>query len=68
MGCKQGQSADRASPAAPAQVSVRILGGLMALGYEIGTVMKRTSEVYSDDKLTVKIDDIEGMNRKFVQV
>jgi hypothetical protein len=49
------------------QVSVRILGGLMALGYEIGTIMKRTSTVYSDDCLTVKLDDIEGMGRQFIQ-
>ena len=38
-----------------AQVSVRILGGLMALGYQIGTIMKRTSAVFSDDRLTVKV-------------
>ena len=50
------------------QVSVRILGGLMALGYEIGTIMKRTSIVYSDDCLTIKLDDIEGMGRQFIQV
>ena len=37
-----------------AQVSVRILGGLMALGYQIGTIMKRTSAVFSDDRITVK--------------
>ena len=49
------------------QVSVRILGGLMALGYEIGTIMKRTSTVYSDACLTVKLDDIEGMGRQFIQ-
>lgn len=47
---------------------MRILGGLMALGYEIGTIMKRTSTVYSDDALTVKLDDIEGMDRQFIQV
>jgi hypothetical protein len=29
---------------------VRILGGLMALGYQIGSIMRRTSEVYSDDE------------------
>lgn len=46
---------------------MRILGGLMALGYEIGTIMKRTSTVYSDDTLTVKLDDIEGMGRTFIQ-
>ena len=29
---------------------MRVLGGLMALGYEIGSIMRRTSEVYSDDR------------------
>ena len=50
------------------QVSVRILGGLMALGYEIGTIMKRTSIIHTDDRLTIKLDTIEGMGRSFVQV
>ena len=50
------------------QVSVRILGGLMALGYEIGTIMKRNSIIYSDDRLTIKLDTIEGMGTGFVQV
>ena len=50
------------------QVSVRILGGLMALGYEIGTIMKRNSIIHSDDRLTIKLDTIEGMGTGFVQV
>lgn len=33
-----------------------------------GTIMKRTSTVYRDDHLTIKLDDIEGMDRRFVQV
>lgn len=56
------------------QVSVRILGGLMALGYTIGTIMKRTSTVltaaHSDkdgSEVTVKFDDIEQLGR-FVQI
>lgn len=40
----------------------------MALGYEIGTIMKRTSTSYSDDKISIKLDDIEGMDHTFVQV
>lgn len=40
----------------------------MALGYEIGTIMKRTSTSYSDDKITIKLDDIEGVERTYVQV
>ena len=47
---------------------MRILGGLMALGYEIGTIMKRNSIIHSDDRLTIKLDTIEGMGRGFVQV
>jgi adenylate cyclase class IV len=50
------------------QVSVRILGGLMALGYEIGTMLKRSSAVYSDEQITIKLDDIEGMDRQYVQI
>lgn len=50
------------------QVSVRILGGLMALGYEIGTMLKRSSQVYFDETLTIKIDEIEGMDRQYVQI
>lgn len=51
-----------------AQVSVRILGGLMVLGYEIGTVMKRTTKVYTDDNITIKFDDIENMPHQYIQV
>lgn len=39
----------------------------MALGYEIGTIMKRTSTSYSDDKVTIKLDDIEGIDHTFSQ-
>lgn len=47
---------------------MRILGGLMALGYEIGSILKRTSRVWQDDQLMIKIDEIDGMEHKFVQV
>lgn len=40
----------------------------MALGYEIGTIMKRTSTSYSDDRITIKLDNIEGIEQTFVQV
>ena len=40
----------------------------MALGYEIGTIMKRNSIIHSDDRLTIKLDTIEGMGAGFVQV
>ncbi|KAK9917284.1 hypothetical protein WJX75_002761 [Coccomyxa subellipsoidea] len=56
------------SPRITFEVSVRILGGLMALGYEIGTMLKRSSQVYADETVTVKLDDIEGMDRQYVQI
>ncbi|KAK1315562.1 hypothetical protein QJS10_CPA05g01970 [Acorus calamus] len=50
------------------KVSVRLLGGLMALGYTIAAILKRSSHVFSDDMVTVKIDWLEQLNRRFVQV
>ena len=58
------------SPRVTFEVPVRILGGLMALGYEIGTIMQRTSETYfkEDGKIMVKVDHILGVDRHFVQI
>ncbi len=58
------------SPRVTFEVPVRILGGLMALGYEIGTIMQRTTESFcrQDGKVTVKLDHIIGMSQCFVQV
>ncbi|XP_007037726.2 PREDICTED: uridine-cytidine kinase C isoform X1 [Theobroma cacao] len=56
------------SPRITFEVSVRLLGGLMALGYTIATILKRSSHVFSDDKVCVKIDWLEQLNRKYVQV
>ncbi|MBA0689368.1 hypothetical protein Goari_007099 [Gossypium aridum] len=56
------------SPRITFEVSVRLLGGLMALGYTIAAILKRSSHVFSDDKVTVKIDWLEQLNRKYVQV
>lgn len=41
----------------------------MALGYEIGTIMRRKSILFksADEELTVKLDDIENLG-EFVQV
>ncbi len=36
--------------------------------YEIGTIMRRTSEVFSNNLIEVKLDNIEGMDKTFVQV
>lgn len=40
----------------------------MALGYEIGTIMKRESKVFTDDNIIIKFDDIEGMPDQYIQV
>ncbi|MBA0718382.1 hypothetical protein Golax_006133 [Gossypium laxum] len=56
------------SPRITFEVSVRLLGGLMALGYTIAAILKRNSHVFSDDKVSVKIDWLEQLNRKYVQV
>ncbi|XP_021752808.1 uridine-cytidine kinase C-like isoform X2 [Chenopodium quinoa] len=56
------------SPRISFEVSVRLLGGLMALGYTIAAILKRRSHVFSDDKVIVKIDWLEQLNRKYIQV
>ncbi|CAG9460194.1 unnamed protein product [Pedinophyceae sp. YPF-701] len=59
------------SPRISFEVSVRLLGGLMALGYSIGTIMKRRSIAWSsnvDPHTVVKMDEIEHMPRRYIQV
>ncbi|XP_028768634.1 inorganic pyrophosphatase TTM2 [Neltuma alba] len=56
------------SPRITFEVSVRLLGGLMALGYTIATILKRNSHVFSDDRVSVKLDWLEQLNRQYVQV
>ncbi|XP_042480065.1 inorganic pyrophosphatase TTM2-like [Macadamia integrifolia] len=56
------------SPRISFEVSVRLLGGLMALGYTIAAILKRSSHVFYDDKICVKIDWLEQLNRHYVQV
>ncbi|KAL6969639.1 Inorganic pyrophosphatase ttm2 [Sarracenia purpurea var. burkii] len=56
------------SPRITFEVSVRLLGGLMALGYTIATILKRSSHVFSDETVCVKIDWLEQLNRHYVQV
>ncbi|KAL6566424.1 Inorganic pyrophosphatase ttm2 [Orobanche gracilis] len=56
------------SPRITFEVSVRLLGGLMALGYTIAAILKRSSHVFRDDKVCVKIDWLEQLNRHYVQV
>ncbi|KAJ4960107.1 hypothetical protein NE237_020017 [Protea cynaroides] len=56
------------SPRITFEVSVRLLGGLMALGYTIAAILKRSSHVFYDDRVCVKIDWLEQLNRHYVQV
>ncbi|XP_010428356.1 PREDICTED: uridine-cytidine kinase C isoform X1 [Camelina sativa] len=56
------------SPRITFEVSVRLLGGLMALGYTIATILKRKSHIFDDDKVIVKTDWLEQLNRTYVQV
>ncbi|KAK9114596.1 hypothetical protein Syun_021393 [Stephania yunnanensis] len=56
------------SPRISFEVSVRLLGGLMALGYTIAAILKRNSHVFSDNRVCVKIDWLEQLNRHYVQV
>ncbi|KAE8707326.1 putative peroxidase [Hibiscus syriacus] len=56
------------SPRITFEVSVRLLGGLMALGYTISAILKRNSHIFSDDSVCVKIDWLEQLNRQYLQV
>ena len=56
------------SPRIKFGVGVRILGGLMALGYEVGAILKRRGREWSDDLLTIKVDWIESLDRTYVQI
>ena len=39
----------------------------MALGYEVGAILKRRGREWSDDLLTIKVDWIESLDRAYVQ-
>ena len=56
------------SPRVSFEVSVRVMGGLMALGYKMKVVMRRSSIVFTNAIFTVKIDTLEGLDGVFVQV
>ncbi|KAM1340567.1 hypothetical protein ACFX2H_038939 [Malus domestica] len=56
------------SPRITFEVSVRLLGGLMALGYTIASILKRSSHIFCDEKVCVKTDWLEQLNRQYVQV
>lgn len=56
------------SPRITFEVSVRLLGGLMALGYTIAAILKRSSHIFCDDRVSIKTDWLEQLNRHYVQV
>jgi adenylate cyclase class IV len=59
------------SPNVRYEVNVRVLGGLMALGYTVGAILKRSSLVLTDEQgmVTVKFDTIGDLSpTPFVQV
>ncbi|XP_047964406.1 inorganic pyrophosphatase TTM2-like isoform X1 [Salvia hispanica] len=56
------------SPRITFEVSVRLLGGLMALGYTIAAILKRSSHVFCDERVCIKIDWLEQLNRHYLQV
>lgn len=56
------------SPRITFEVSVRLLGGLMALGYTIAAILKRSSHVFCDERVCVKVDWLEQLKRHYVQV
>lgn len=40
----------------------------MALGYTIAAILKRSSHVFTDGRVIVKIDWLEQLNRCYIQV
>lgn len=40
----------------------------MALGYTIAAILKRSSHAFHGERVTVKIDWLEQLNRHYVQV
>ncbi|KAG6765774.1 hypothetical protein POTOM_029831 [Populus tomentosa] len=56
------------SPRITFEVTVKLLSGLMALGYTIAAILQRSSHSFSDDRVCVKIDWLGQLNRQYVQV
>jgi len=56
------------SPGISFEVSVRILGGLLALGYSIYLIMQRHTVKMGNDEFQIKLDVVEGLGRNFVQI
>jgi len=63
------------SPSMSFEVPVRVLSGLMSLGYQIGAIIKRQSVVYERPaeaggapRLCCKFDDISQLDREYFQI
>ena len=56
------------SPRVHFEVSVKVLGGLMSLGYTIGCILHRESRRLVDAYNTVKIDTFEQLGRSYMQL
>lgn len=56
------------SPSVSYEVHVRVLSGLMSLGYSIGAIIKRSSIVYKGHLFTCKFDEIVQLDKKYFQV
>ena len=56
------------APSVSFEVPVRVLSGLMSLGYSIGAIIKRSSRVFRGDRFAVKYDDIPQLGRSFLQI
>ena len=56
------------SPRVHFEVSVKVLGGLMSLGYTIGCILHRESRKLCDANITVKIDTFQQLGRSYLQL
>eukprot|EP00216_Chloropicon_sp_CCMP2111_P006349 CAMPEP_0198235596 /NCGR_PEP_ID=MMETSP1446-20131203/1485_1 /TAXON_ID=1461542 ORGANISM="Unidentified sp, Strain CCMP2111" /NCGR_SAMPLE_ID=MMETSP1446 /ASSEMBLY_ACC=CAM_ASM_001112 /LENGTH=990 /DNA_ID=CAMNT_0043916867 /DNA_START=184 /DNA_END=3156 /DNA_ORIENTATION=- len=56
------------SPRATFDVGVKTLGSLLALGYEIGRSIKRSTDIFTSDQVTICIDAIEELQEAFISI
>mmetsp|Transcript_3424 Transcript_3424/g.8521 ORF Transcript_3424/g.8521 Transcript_3424/m.8521 type:complete len:699 (+) Transcript_3424:98-2194(+) len=56
------------SPGISFEVNVRILGGLLALGYSIYLIMQRKSVTVGNEKIQLKWDNVVGLGSNFIQI
>lgn len=56
------------SPRVHYTVSVKILSGLMALGYQIGAIIHRKSTIFKDERVKISFDHLEELGETYMQV